>query len=81
MKCGAVGQGTCSLYWTEVQSPLCVQHLFLIADYKIFSDLNLSQDTCCINNVLLNVMDYTDKIQISLCLPQAFPFWASLGNN
>ena len=38
-KSGAMGQGTCSLYWTEVQSPLWVQVLFLIADYKTFFDL------------------------------------------
>ena len=30
---------------------------------------------------LLNIMDYTDIVQISLRLPQAIPFWASLGNN
>ena len=41
----------------------------------------LSQDTCCVNHVLVNVMDYTDIIHISLSLPQAFPFWASLGNS
>ena len=40
MKSGAIGQGTCSLYWTEVQSPLWVQLVFLIADYKTFFDLN-----------------------------------------
>ena len=26
-------QGTCCLYWAEVQSPLRVQLLFLIADF------------------------------------------------
>ena len=41
----------------------------------------LSQDTCCVNQVRLNVMDHTDIVQISLCLPQAVPFWASLRNN
>ena len=34
----AMGPGTCNLCWTEVQSPLWVQLLFLIADYKTFSD-------------------------------------------
>ena len=41
----------------------------------------LSQDTCCFKHVLLNVMDYTDIVQISLFLLQAIPFQASLGNN
>ena len=41
----------------------------------------LSQDTCCVNHKLLSVMDYTDIVQISLCLPQVVPSWASLGNN
>ena len=34
----AMGQGTCNLCWTEVQSPLWVQFLFLIGDNKTFSD-------------------------------------------
>ena len=41
----------------------------------------LSQDTSCVNHIPLNVLDYTDIIQISLCLPQAVAFWASLWNN
>ena len=40
-----------------------------------------SQDTCCVNHVLLNVMDHTDRVQISLSLPQAVSSWASLGNS
>ena len=63
-----MGQGTCSLYWTEVQSPLWVQLLFLMADYKTFFDLSSPRH-------------YRDIVQISLFLPQAGPFWNSLGNN
>ena len=61
-------QGTCSLYWTGVQSPLWVQLLFLIADYKTFFDLSV-------------LRHYTDIVQISLLLPQAIPFWDSLRSN
>ena len=43
MKSSAMGHRTCGLCWTEVQSPLWVQLLFLIAHYKTFSDL--TQDT------------------------------------
>ena len=68
MKSGATGQGTCSLYWTEVQSPLWVQLVFLIADYKTFLILSFPRH-------------YTDIVQITLFLPQAIPFWASLGDN
>ena len=68
MKSGATGQGTCSLYWTEVQSPLWVQLLILIADYKTFLILSFPRH-------------YTDIVQITLFLTQAIPFWASLGNN
>ena len=46
MKSGAIGQGTCSLYWTEVQSPLWVHLLFLIAHYKTFFDLNFPKTPC-----------------------------------
>ena len=42
-KSGAVGEETCSLYWTEVQSPLWVQILFLSADYKNFFGLTFSR--------------------------------------
>ena len=63
-----MGLGTCSPYWTEVQSPLWVQLLFLTADYKTFFDLSFPRH-------------YTDIVQISLFLPQAIPFWDSLGNN
>ena len=63
-----MGQGTCSLYWTGVQSPLWVQLLFLVADYKTFFDLSV-------------LRHYTDTVQISLLLPQAVPFWDSLGSN
>ena len=63
-----MGQGTCSLYWTEVQSPLWVQLLILIADYKTFLILSFPRH-------------YTDIVQITLFLTQAIPFWASLGNN
>ena len=38
-----------------------------------------SQDTCFVNHVLLNVMDYTDIIQISKCLPQIIPSGLVLG--
>ena len=65
---GATGQGTSSLYWTEVQSPLWVQLLFLIADYKTFLILSFPRH-------------YADIVQISLFSPQAILFWASLGNN
>ena len=41
----------------------------------------LSQHTCCVNHVLLNVRVYIDIVQISLFLPLAIPFWGSLGNN
>ena len=68
MKSGATGQGTCSLYWTEVQSPLWVQLVFLIADYKTFLILSFPRH-------------YADIVQISLFSPQAILFWASLGNN
>ena len=61
-------QGACSLYWTEVQSPLWVQLLFLIADYKTCFALSFPRH-------------YIDIVQISLFLPQAVPFWNSLGNN
>ena len=61
-------QGACNLYWTEVQSPLWVQLSFLIADYK----------TCFAVSVPRH---YIDIVQISLFLPQAVPFWNSLGNN
>ena len=60
--------GLCSFYWTEVQSPLGVQLLFLIADYKTFFDLSF-------------LRHYIDIVQISLFLPQAIPFWDSLRNN
>ena len=63
-----MGQGTCSLYWTEEQSPLWVQILFLIADYKTFFDLSFQRH-------------YTDILQISLFLSQNVPFLDSLGNN
>ena len=63
-----MGQGTCSLYWTEVQSPLWVQLLFLIADYRTFFDLSFPRH-------------YPDIVQICLFLPQAIPFWDSLMNN
>ena len=68
VKSGAMGQGTCRLYWTEGQSPLWAQLLFLIADYKTFFDLSL-------------LRHYIDIVQISLFLPQAVPFWHSLRNN
>ena len=68
MKSCATGWGTCSLYWTEVQSPLWVQLLFLIADYKTFFDLSFPRH-------------YIDIVHISLFLPQAIPFWDSLRNN
>ena len=67
-KSGAMGQGTCSLYWTEVQSPLCVQLLFLTADYKTLFDLSFPRH-------------YTDTVQIPLFSPQAVPSWDSLRNN
>ena len=41
----------------------------------------LSQHTGHISHILLNIMDYTDTVQISVCLPQAIPFWDSLRNN
>ena len=66
-KSGATGQGTCNLYWTEVQSPLWVQVLFLIADYKTFLVLSFPRL-------------YADIVQI-LFSPQAILFWANLGNN
>ena len=75
------GQGACSLHWAEVQSPLWVQLLFLIVDYKILSDLIFLKTQAVLITYPLNVMDYTDIIQISLCLPQAIPFGASLGNS
>ena len=62
------GSGTCRLYWTEVQSPLWVQLLFLIADYKTFLILSFPRH-------------YADIIQSSLFSPQAILFWASLGND
>ena len=55
------------LYWTEVQRSLCIQLLFLIADYKTLFDLSFPRH-------------YTDTVQISLFLPQAVPFWESLRN-
>ena len=67
VKPGAMGQGTCRLYWTEGQSPLWAQLLFLIADYKTFFDLSL-------------LRHYIDIVQI-LFLSQAVPFWHSLRNN
>ena len=67
MKSGAMGLGTCSPYWTEVQSPLWVQLLFLIAEYKTCFDLSFPRY-------------YIDIVQI-LFLPQAVPFWNSLRNN
>ena len=66
-KSGATGRGICSLCWTDVQSPLCVQLLFLIADYKTLFDLSFPRH-------------YTDIVQIPLFLLQAFPFWESLRN-
>ena len=62
-----MGQGTCSLCWTEVQSPLWVQLLLLIADCKTFSDLSSPR--------------HIDIVQISLFWPQAIPLWDSLGNS
>ena len=67
-KSGAMGQSTCSLYWPEMQSPLWVQLLFLMADHKTFLDLSSPKH-------------YTDIVQISLFLPQAIPFWESLRSN
>ena len=67
-KSGAVGQRTCSLYWTVVQSPLRVQLFFLIADYKTFSDLSFPRH-------------YIDIVQISLFWPQGVPLWDSLRNS
>ena len=61
-------QGACNLYWTEVQSPLWVQLSFLIADYKTCFAVSFPRH-------------YIDIVQISLFLPQAVPFWNSLGNN
>ena len=55
-----MGQGACSLYWTEVQSPLWVQLLFRIADYKTFLSY-LSQDT-------------TPTVQIPLFFPRPLTF-------
>ena len=66
-KSGATGQGTCNLYWTEVQSPLWVQLLFLIADYKTFLVLSFPRL-------------YADIVQI-LFSPQAILFLANFGNN
>ena len=51
-----------------MQSPLLVQHLLLIVDYKTFLILSFPRH-------------YTDIVQITLFLPQAIPFWASLGDN
>ena len=62
------GSGDLQLLWAEVQSPLCVRLLFLIADYKAFFDLSFPRH-------------YIDIVQISLFLSQATPFWDSLGNN
>ena len=49
-------------------SPLWVQLLFLIADYKTFFDLSFPRH-------------YIDIVPISLFSPQTIPFWDSLGNN
>ena len=61
------GSGGCSPYWTEVQSPLWGQLLFLIAGYKTVFDLSFPRH-------------YIDIAHI-LFLPQAVPFWDSLRNN
>ena len=63
-----MGQGACSLCWTEVQSPLWVQLLLLIADYKTCLDLSFPRHC-------------TDIVQISLFSPQAVPSWDGLGNS
>ena len=62
-----MGREICSLYWTDVQSPLCVQLLFLIADYKTLFDLSFPRH-------------HTDTVQIPLFLLQAVPFWENLRN-
>ena len=41
----------------------------------------LSQDTCCVNHELLNVLDDTDAVQVFLFTPQAILFRSSLGNS
>ena len=63
-----MGQGTYSLYWTEVHCLLWVQLLFLIADYKTFFDLSF-------------LRHYIDIVQISLFSLKSIPFWDSLGHN
>ena len=62
-----MGQGTCSLYWTEVQSPLWVQLLLLTADYKTFLDLSFPRHCADIVQILFS--------------PQAIPSWEGLGNS
>ena len=62
------GSGDLQPLLTEVQSPLWVQLLFLIADYKTFFDLSF-------------LRHYIDIVQISLFSLKSIPFWDSLGDN
>ena len=61
---GAMGQGTYSLYWTEVCSPLRVQLLLLTADYRTVFALSF-------------LRHYIDIVRISLFSPQTIPFGQS----
>ena len=72
MESDAMGQGTCSLHWTEVHSPLSVA---FIPNCRLqdFLGSYLSQDTGRVHHLLLGVMDYTDIVQICCVYPSSFP--------
>ena len=78
-KPGAEGWGTCSLYWTEVRSPLGPA---FVTGCRLRNCLRscLSQDMCCVNHLLLSVRADTDRPR-SPVFTQALPSWARLGNS
>ena len=81
-KSGAVGQGSLQPLLDRGGAESTLNPVFIPnCRLQDFLRSYLSQDKHCVNHILLNVMDYTDIVQISLFLLQAIPFWASLGNN